>query len=134
MPEGCALTNDKVPGRGEHQGAGKCDTVQGEARWSGPQTAVVKQPNEATAQAEVDRSAVRYDTIMTLQRQEFDDHKYSVVEGGFPLWSSTAQYSEHSNEKKRGKYQTANNIYLFLSVVLLFVLQVALHLFLILPK
>lgn len=63
---GWTLTNDKVPCRGEHQGAGECDAVEGEAWWSGPQTAVVEQPNEATAEAEVDGSTVGYDAIMTL--------------------------------------------------------------------
>lgn len=66
------LTDDKVPGRGEYQGAGECDSVQGYAGWSGPHTAVVEQPNEATAQAEVDRPAVRNDTIMALERQGKD--------------------------------------------------------------
>lgn len=29
--EGGALTDDKVPCRGEHQGAGECDAIEGEA-------------------------------------------------------------------------------------------------------
>lgn len=33
----------------------------------------MEQPNKATAQAEVDRPAVRYDTIMALQGQGYDD-------------------------------------------------------------
>lgn len=61
------LTYDKIPGRGEDQGAGECDSIQGEAGWSGPLAAVVEQPNEATAQAEVDRPAVRNNTIMALK-------------------------------------------------------------------
>lgn len=60
------LTDDKVPCRGKHQGAGECDTIEGEAWWSGPQTAVVEQPNEATAEAEVDGATVGDDAIMTL--------------------------------------------------------------------
>lgn len=91
MPRGHTLTDDKVPGRGEYQRAGKCDAVERDARWSDPQTAVVKQPDEATAQAEVDRPAVCYDAIMTLQRRE--DNKCSVAEGGFLFWSRTAEYS-----------------------------------------
>lgn len=82
MPQGCLLTNDKVPGRGEYQGAGKCDPIQGEAGWRGPQTAVVEQPNEATAQAEVDRPAVCYDTIMALQGHGYDDNKWFIAEAG----------------------------------------------------
>lgn len=120
MPQEWPLTNDKVPGRGEHQGAGQCDAVQGEARWSGPQTAIVKQPNEATAQAEVDRSAVCYDTIMTLQWQEVDDNKCSVVEG-FPIVFRTFI------RKKGGKHHAKYNIYLF--QMLLVILQLALPLY-----
>lgn len=90
MPQACMLTNDKVPGRGEYQGAGKCDSVQGEAGWSGPQTAVVEQPNEATAQAEVDRPAVCYDTIMTLQGRGNDDNKWLIIAAGLSI---VVQYS-----------------------------------------
>lgn len=85
MPQGCTLTNDKVPGWGEHQRAGKCDTVQSEAGWSGPQTAVVKQPNEATAQAEVDRPAVCDDTIMALQGERYVNNNCFVIEAGLPI-------------------------------------------------
>lgn len=80
----CWLTYDKVPGRSKHQGAGESHSIQGEAGWSDPQTAVVEQPNEATTQAEVDRPAVRYDTIMALQEQGFD--KWFIVEAEFSHW------------------------------------------------
>lgn len=63
---GRRLTDDQVPGRGQQQGAGERDAVEAEARWSAPQTAVVEQPNEATAEAEVDGSTVGYDAVMTL--------------------------------------------------------------------
>lgn len=69
IPALFGLTYDKVPGRGEYQGAGESDSIQGYTGWSGPQTAIVEQPNEATAQAEVDRPAVCYDTIMALKGQ-----------------------------------------------------------------
>ncbi len=82
MPQACTLTNDEVPGRGEYEWAGECNSIQGEAGWSGPQTAVVEQPNEATAQAEVHRPAVRDDTIMALQRQECDHNERLVTEAG----------------------------------------------------
>lgn len=67
---GCpALTDDEVPGRGEHQGAGKHDAVQAEASRRRPQAAVVKQPDEATAEAEVDGPAIGDDAVVTLQWQ-----------------------------------------------------------------
>lgn len=40
----------------------------------------MEQPNEATAQAEVDRPAVRYDTIVALQGQGHDDINGSLQE------------------------------------------------------
>lgn len=62
-----ALTDDEVPGGGEHQGAGERDAVQAEASRRRPQAAVVQQPNEAAAQAEVDGPAVGDDAVVTLQ-------------------------------------------------------------------
>lgn len=43
---------------------------------------MVEQPNEATTQAEVDRPAVRYDTIMALQEKGFDN-KWFIIEAEF---------------------------------------------------
>lgn len=42
----------------------------------------MEQPNEATAQAEVDRPAVRYDTIVALQGQGCDDTNGSLLKLG----------------------------------------------------
>lgn len=68
---GCpALTNDEVPGGGEHQGAGEHNAVEAEASRRRPQAAVVEQPDEAAAQAEVDGPAVGDDAVVTLQRQQ----------------------------------------------------------------
>lgn len=68
-PGVAALTDDEVPGGGEHQGAGERDAVQAEASRRRPQAAVVQQPNEAAAQAEVDGPAVGDDAVVTLRRQ-----------------------------------------------------------------
>lgn len=65
------LTYDEVPGWGEHQGAGEYDSIQADTGRSDPQTGVVEQPNEATAQAEVDRTAVGYDAIVALNTQGY---------------------------------------------------------------
>lgn len=67
---GCpALTDDEIPGGGEHQGAGEHDAVEAEASRRRPQAAVVEEPDEAAAQAEVDGPAVGDDAVVTLQRQ-----------------------------------------------------------------
>lgn len=64
-----SLTDDEVPGGGQHQGAGEHHAVEAEASRRRPQAAVVEQPDEAAAQAEVDGPAVGDDAVVTLRRQ-----------------------------------------------------------------
>lgn len=45
----------------------------------------MKQPNEATAQAEVDRPAVCDDTIMALQGERYVNNNCFVIEAGLPI-------------------------------------------------
>lgn len=49
----------------------------------------MEQPNEATAQAEIDRPAVCYDTIMALQGQGYEDTNGSLKKHF--LWFNIAQ-------------------------------------------
>lgn len=63
----------------------------------------MEQPNEATAQAEIDRPAVRYDTIMALQGQGYKDTNGSLKKHFFVVQYSSVRHTLCIKISKKGQ-------------------------------